>query len=331
MKLPLFLLILLPAIYSNGQPLTRIAFGSCSRQDSAQIWADVVKQKPQLWIWLGDNIYGDTHDMKAMRRMYDQQKSNPQYQQLLRTCAVTGTWDDHDYGENDGGKYFSKKKESKIELLRFLNVPDSDPVFKHAGVYNSHTYGSGKQRVKVILLDTRTFRDTVIASKTPERRYDPNPDGDVLGEEQWSWLEKELSDSDAAVHLLGSSIQLLSNEHGYEKWGNFPKARKRMLNLLARLNVRNLLVISGDRHSAEISKMDVPGMTHPVYDFTSSGLTHTIPAREVVEPNPYRVGKMVAQKNFGMILIDWSGDSPVITLEIRGKNGVTWDQPLQIR
>lgn len=331
MKIPLFLLILLPAIYSNGQPLTRIAFGSCSRQDSAQIWADVVKQKPQLWIWLGDNIYGDTHDMKAMRRMYDQQKSNPQYQQLLRTCAVTGTWDDHDYGENDGGKYFSKKKESKIELLRFLNVPGSDPVFKHAGVYNSHTYGSGKQRVKVILLDTRTFRDTVIASKTPERRYDPNPDGDVLGEEQWSWLEKELSDSDAAVHLLGSSIQLLSNEHGYEKWGNFPKARKRMLNLLARLNVRNLLVISGDRHSAEISKMDVPGMTHPVYDFTSSGLTHTIPAREVVEPNPYRVGKLVAQKNFGMILIDWSGGSPVITLEIRGKNGVTWDQPLQIR
>lgn len=314
----------------DNRVLTRIAFGSCSNQDAVQIWQDVVNQNPQLWIWLGDNIYGDSHDMKVMRELYDQQKSHPGYQQLLKTCPVIGTWDDHDYGQNDGGKFFSKKKESKEELLRFLDTPANDPVRSHDGVYNAHVYGTGAQKVKVILLDTRSFRDTLINSPTPDKRYDPNPEGDILGEPQWSWLEDELKNSVAAVHILGSSIQFISNEHGFEKWGNFPKARQRMMTLLAKYNVKNMLIISGDRHSAEVSKMNVPGMTDPLYDFTSSGLTHTIPARDYVEPNPYRVGNQVAQKNFGMILINWSGDKPVISFEIHGRDGVMWDTPVKI-
>lgn len=333
----LFLLIIL-ALVSPGlqaqknDPLARIALGSCSNEElTEQMWTEIVRQKPQLYIFLGDNIYGDTHDMTLMRAHYDKQKWNPGYEQLLITCPVIGTWDDHDYGQNDGGKFYSKKNESKEEMLRFLDVGADDPVRKHPGVYSSHTYGSGRQKTRVILLDTRSFRDTVIRSAIPGRRYDPNQDGDVLGEEQWAWFENEIKKSDAAIHLIGSSIQFIANDHGYEKWGNFPKARQRMLDLLVKYKIKLPLFLSGDRHIAEISKMEVAGLPYPLYDFTSSGLTHTWDNKLATEPNQYRISKLVIEKNFGMLMIDWTGKKPSITLEIRGKNDIPWDKPVVIR
>ena len=48
----------------NDQELTTIAFGSCSRQSLPQLmWPFVLDQSPDLWIWTGDNIYGDSEDM----------------------------------------------------------------------------------------------------------------------------------------------------------------------------------------------------------------------------------------------------------------------------
>ncbi len=315
----------------ENQPLTRIAFGSCSNQDSTvQMWKDVLLQKPQLWIWLGDMIYADTHDMPVMRAKYDKQKNYPDYQQLIHSCSLLGTWDDHDYGENDGGKNYSKKNESKEEMLRFLDIPAGDPIRMHDGVYSAHTYGTVNQKVKVILLDTRAFRDTTLASSTLGRRYDPNPEGDLLGEQQWAWFEKQVKNSDASIHIIGSSIQFIANDHGYEKWGNFPKSRERMLNLLVKYKIKQPLILSGDRHMAEISRMEVPGLPYPLYDFTSSGLTHTWTFKNVEEKNQYRVGQMVAEKNFGMLIIDWSGKLPKITLEIRGKSSAPLDKPLVI-
>ncbi len=331
MKYRLAISLSLISVAVSAQSITRIAFGSCSIQDStSQMWTEIVQQKPQIWIWLGDMIYGDTHDMAVMRAKYDKQKNHPGYQQLIHSCKVIGTWDDHDYGQNDGGKYYSKKKESKEEMMRFLDVPADDPVRKHSGVYSAYTYGNGRQKVKVILLDTRAFRDTTMTGTVKGMKYDPNPNGDLLGEEQWTWFEQQIKNSDAAIHIIGSSIQFISNDHGYEKWGNFPKSRQRMLDLLVKYNINHPLIISGDRHIAEISRMKVPGLPNALYDFTSSGLTHTWSFKDAVEKNQYRIGKMVVQKNFGMILIDWSGQTPKITFEIRGKSPEPWDKPFVV-
>lgn len=333
------LIIHLLALTLNGfaQPLTRIAFGSCSNEELPnEMWSHMAQQKPQLCILLGDNIYGDTHDMVSMRAQYDMQKKKPSYQALLKQCPVIGTWDDHDYGQNDGGKNYSKKHESKIEFMRFMDIPENDPMRTHEGVYGAHTYGTAGKKVKVILLDVRSFRDTTIRSTVKGRRYEPNPEGDMLGEAQWVWFENEIMNSDADVHIIGSGIQLISNDHAWEKWGNFPKSRQRMLDLLARHKPKNPLVLSGDRHIAEISRMEVEGLPKPLYDFTSSGLTHTWNLSTwkdmpVNESNPNRVGKLVIEKNFGMILIDWSGPSPVIRLEVRGEDNALWDEPLIIK
>jgi len=294
-----------------------IAFGSCNKLDKPQnIWEAVSANHPQLWIWLGDIIYGDTTDMRALAKMYKTQKNNPGYKSLRQTAQVIGIYDDHDYGANDAGATYPFKKQSKKILMDFLDVPLRAPVRRREGAYTSYTFGTAPQSIKVIVLDTRYFRDSLQADPTKQRRYLPNLEGDILGEEQWKWLEEELQNSTANLNILCSSIQILPDEHAYEKWSNFPASRKRLLSLIYQIQPKNLLLLSGDRHMAEISRMDIQGLPYPLYDFTSSGLTHIRSTKD--EPNRYRVGEMQVKRNFGILKIQWNNDRPVVTMQIRG-------------
>ena len=83
------------------------------------------------------------------------------------------------------------------------------------------------------------------------------------------------------------------------------------------------MILSGDRHLAEISRADDSGLPYPLYEITSSGLTHHVDfiyhARNFfsTEPNRYRVGELFYEKNFGLVDIDCSPGSPVLSLQIR--------------
>ena len=331
MRLLVLLLVTVPAFAQKSKPVEVIAFGSCTRQNAEdQLWDEILKQKPQVWIWGGDNIYGDSHDLTVLKKKYDQQKSRPGYQALRSACAITGTWDDHDYGVNDGGKFFSRKKESQVLAADFLDLPRNHPVRQREGLYHAQTFGPKDRQVKVINLDTRYFRDTLYrehyfdsVTKNRTYRYLPNASGDVLGEAQWQWLAEELADEQPRLVILNSSIQVISEEHRFEKWGNFPRARQRLLDLLSRAKAKRLLIISGDRHIAEFSELNVPGISYPLVDFTSSGLTHTW-STPWEEPNRFRSGPLVIEKNFGLIRMNWQGAQPAVTLEIRGHDGAVY-------
>ncbi|UFH54586.1 alkaline phosphatase D family protein [Spirosoma sp. KNUC1025] len=302
------------------KPVTTIAFGSCSRQSLPQpLWDDIAAQKPDVWIWLGDNIYGDSENMDTLRAKYALQKSNPVYQQLRQSASVIGVWDDHDYGVNDGGKEYPKRKESQQVLLDFLDVPASSSLRTQEGAYSTHVYGPKGRRVKVILLDARYFRDPL---KKENKINVPDPSGDILGETQWKWLEQQLTNSDADVHIIGSGIQVLPEEHVYEKWANFPTARQRLLGLIGKTKPKGAFLISGDRHMAEVSKVSVPGLGYDLYDITSSGLTHVSAPHE--EANRYRVGPIVSKLNYGLITINWQAKPLTATVNINGDNQATY-------
>lgn len=311
--------------FDKEKIISSIAFGSCNKHNSSQeMWQYIIQNDPDLWIWLGDIIYGDTEDMNLLTEKYNIQKSYPEYQVLLKKCPVIGIWDDHDFGVNDGGKEYPMKKESKKILLDFLDVPgDAEVRKREEGAYQSYLIGPPDKQVKVILLDARYFRDELIKDHATDRRYTTNPTGDILGEAQWSWLEKELLESTAKVHIIGSGIQIIPEEHGWEKWANFPIARKRFFDLLEKTKPQNPLLISGDRHIAELSKYQPEGLDYPIYEMTASGLTHTWAiARN--EPNQYRVGEMIYKKNFSVLNIDWEKENPVLTVEIKGLNNESY-------
>ncbi|MBB6609899.1 alkaline phosphatase family protein [Pontibacter sp. Tf4] len=305
-----------PALQPVPDPVQTIAFGSCNRQDLPQvIWPAINQHNPDVWVWLGDNIYGDSEDMAVLKQKYDMVLNEPGYQQLKAKASIIGTWDDHDYGLNDGGKEFKMREQSQQLFWDFIGEPAESPRRKQQGVYSAHTYGPAGKQVKVILLDSRYHRDEL---KRINRVYQVNPTGDVLGEAQWQWLENELRNSKAQVHVIGNGIQVLPEEHAFEKWANFPAARQRLLDLIVKTNAPGVILISGDRHIAEISKAIVPGLPYPVYEVTSSGMTHVYSGNNV-EPNKYRVGELVNKLNFGMLRFNW-GDKVNVEMQVLGKN-----------
>ncbi|CAK9178261.1 unnamed protein product [Ilex paraguariensis] len=200
--------------------VSRIAFGSCSNQSAPQpIWDAIIDYNPQVFIWLGDNIYGDVrrpfklfgkqrtigpwknvprfvpspeHEMLSR---YHMAKTNPAYSLLRHNTKIIGTWDDHDYGLNDAGKEFNGKIINQRLLLDFLDEPQDSPRRSQAGVYTSYTFGPVGRQIKVLLLDTRYHRDPL------------SSDGSILGSSQWIWLQKELNGPASAITIIGSSIQ----------------------------------------------------------------------------------------------------------------------------
>jgi len=309
----------------RAQPLTRIAFGSCAGQDSPQpIWKHIVKHKPELFLFIGDNIYADTEDMNLMRAKYAKLAAIAGYRKLLETCPVLATWDDHDYGANDAGAEYSKRAESQQIFLDFFGEPKGSARRKREGVYDAKVFGPPGKQLQVILLDTRYFRSSLRPRKPDEPGTGPytvNTDRSttILGEAQWKWLEEQMRVS-AQVRVIVSSIQVIAADHGYEKWMNFPHEQERLFKLIRDNRAGGVIFISGDRHLAELSMMD-GGVGYPLYDLTSSALNRSSKKWRAYELNRHRVGTMNWGDNFGLIKIDWNHVDPRISLQIRDDEG----------
>ena len=332
----LFALLLLGVSLQAEEPLSRIAFGSCANEQRPQpVWKAINETKPQLFIFMGDNVYVDSADPAKLKESYDLLAAIPEFSELRENTPILATWDDHDYGKNDVGAEWEGKEASKEAFMEFFETPADSPLRKRGGVYDAKIFGPEGKRVQVILLDTRWFRGPLRKmtkdevkeerAKTKKKvgRYlpDENSDSSMLGEEQWEWLAAELK-KPAELRLLVSSIQVIPNEHGWEKWGNLPRERKKLLDVI-RDNATNVIILSGDRHLSEISLLPPEtdgGPFYPLYEVTSSGLNQTgLPE----EDNRFRVEdtEIFNQPNFGLIEVDWEQEDPSITLEIRDDKG----------
>ncbi|NVO84716.1 alkaline phosphatase D family protein [Hymenobacter terrestris] len=308
----------------------RIAFGSCSRQNLPQpLWADIARDQPDVWMWLGDNIYGDSDDPAVLRAKYATQFNNPGYRQLREQgTRIIGTWDDHDYGRNDGDKNYPFKAQNQQLALDFLEEPADSPRRRQEGIYAAYEYRVAGKKVKVLLLDDRYFQDPLY--RDAQKVYQPNPTGDVLGEAQWAWLRAQLAGSDADAHIIGSGIQFLPTQHPYEKWSNFPAARQRLLNLFSETQPKGLLLVSGDRHIGEVSELAVPGLARPVLEVTSSGLTHPA-TQNTGEPNALRVGPLVNQKHYALFRFRAPEGRLLLDMSLRGEaDRVFYEQAIRL-
>ena len=319
--------------------LTTIAFGSCAREREPQpVWQDIIAQQPQLLLLLGDNHYADfwkqngrmvmkpVPNAERIREAYEMLASKPGFAELKKNCQLMATWDDHDYGANDKGNDFELRKASQNEFVRFFDFKPEHPIHRREGVYHSALFGPPGKRVQVIMLDTRYHRDPLVRAEDRVRGkgpYRPTTDTKttVLGEAQWQWLDAQLRQP-ADLRIIGSSIQVVADEHRWETWGNFPHERSRLYRLIAETQANGVVFISGDRHLMEISCDDSRGVSYPMWDFTSSGLTQK--KQKISEANAFRVGPVKREQNFGVLRIEWKSlpASPRVHLEGYGENGV---------
>lgn len=316
-----------------------IAFGSCANQGHPlPILDEVVKHQPDLFLFLGDNIYGDTTDMDVLRNKYRQLGSKPSYQNLKRHTDILATWDDHDYGQNDAGKHYPHKEASKKIFLEFFEEPIDSERYQHEGIYHSVYRSAGERTIQIILLDGRTFRDDLVRRTDQTNRpkrffyhldYAPhtNQTATLLGEEQWAWLEDELC-KPADCRILASGTQFGIDYNGYEAWANFPHEQERLIQLIKKTQANHLVVLSGDVHYAEISKFEHDDC-YPLYDITSSGLSQTW---KFATPNRNRIEGPIMDNHFGLLTISFSHPSPNMTAEIwdiRGNQRVEYEIPFQ--
>lgn len=317
-------------------PVSRIAFGSCFKDSRAghDIWSAIAASGPGLFIFAGDTLYprDETEDpaLPALRAAYDELAANSSFTALREQVPVLPVWDDHDYGMNDGGADFSARKESQALFVDRWALPKKDPRRVRDGVYHSVTVGAPGRQVQVILLDTRFFRSplmpTDMRGALGRERYipDSDPGKTVLGDIQWRWLQEQLREP-ADLRLLVSSIQVLADGHGWEGWRTLPLEQARLFDLLAQHSDVPTLLLSGDRHVAGVYRRAVAADVNLV-EFTSSALNNTIPppyrTNTLAEAGPYRVGGLYGEANFGLLDIDWAGQSVLLSLRDAGGDSV---------
>ena len=336
--LSVFLSVFTAKLTSESNSKFKIAFGSCGKQTHPlPIFYEVVKQNPDVFIFLGDNIYGDTHDMDVLKKKYQELGAKESYQHLIKHTEVLATWDDHDYGQNDAGKHYPYKVESKEIFLEFFKEPKNSERYKHKGIYHSVYKEAGNKIIQIILLDNRTFRDDLVrfpkGQKIPGRffyrpDYLPHTDDSeaFLGEEQWSWLEGELRKK-ADFRIIASGSQFSHEYNEYESWTNFPHEQERLIQLINKTKANHLLFVSGDVHYAEVSKFKHPDC-YPIYDVTSSGLSSTW---RFATPNKNRLEGPIMENHFGLLSVNFEHDDPFVLTEvwdIRGNQRVEFSIPL---
>eukprot|EP00658_Telonema_sp_P-2_P076991 TRINITY_DN6860_c0_g1_i4.p1 TRINITY_DN6860_c0_g1~~TRINITY_DN6860_c0_g1_i4.p1 ORF type:complete len:415 (+),score=75.44 TRINITY_DN6860_c0_g1_i4:126-1370(+) len=233
----------------------------------------------------------------------------------LANATVLGTWDDHDYGTNDGDQWYENKKESQRAFLDMMRVPAGSPRRMREGVYHQETLYSERDQksVSVILLDGRYHKS----------------DTDFLGEQQWQWLHGALEQSSTAdLTLIVSGIQVLSSSRlKHEKWHDFPASRRRLLEMILSSNATAPVILSGDVHFGELNQVNCissGGVMVQLPEVTSSGLTHAV-AGEVgaypwfmswpvrvylwMMPRVHDVSGQFLGANVGELEMDWEKQS----------------------
>ena len=290
--LSFFLLLISSSNFIYAESI-KIGLGSCLDQDYPQpIWQSIKKEDLNYFIFLGDNVYGDTRygSLRKMKSAYDKQKKV--LPDFLNDISIFSIWDDHDFGINDGGADYRFKRQAQELYLDFWDITKDDDRSNREGIYFSKNEIFFNKKFKFIFLDTRFFRSKLKGKKS---NYIENiePDATILGNAQWTWLENELK-SDFDFLFIFSSIQIIAKDHRFEKWSNFPIERAKLFELLEKFNDKTIL-FSGDRHRAGIYRKN------GIIEVTSSSMNK--PGSSFNETDSYLIGKTYPQENYGVVEI----------------------------
>lgn len=295
--------------------LTRIGIGSCfNQQNDGKLLATAIRTRPDLFLMMGDNVYGDTEspDVDELKAAYAGALARPDYRAFRAAMPFAAVWDDHDYGDNDAGGDYPYKAATTPLFFDFWGVPADSPRRRTGGIYDAFVTGPKGARVQIVLLDTRSFRDrfkpTDAHGAVGKERYveDRDPAKTVLGAAQWAWLEEQLSQP-ADLRIVVTSYQIVADGHGWEKWGLFPAERQRFYDLVAKTRANGVVLVSGDRHRAGIYR-ETKGTPYPIHELTSSAInmSWTKDKEPGEEPGPNRIGPSFQQNNVGLVTLDWA-------------------------
>lgn len=284
--------------------------------DGYGIFNSIADQKPDIMLWLGDNIYlrePDWATWSGFMHRYTHMRSLPEMQRLLQSTQHYAIWDDHDFGPNDAdGSFVGADMALKAFDLFWPNPTGQAPGV--GGITTSFSYAD----VDFFLMDDRTFRvppEVVTDSAT------------MLGDAQIDWLIRALKYSDASFKVIAIGGQFLNSAAVFETYSMYPRERQRILDRLNAEGIKGVVFLTGDRHHSVLCKLDLPN-GQPVYDLTVSPFTSGV--HEPKETNSYALeGTVVNQRNFAILRFSGPKKQRLMTITIRDEHGrPVWERSI---
>ncbi len=247
----------------------RVAVASCAddkfESEQKKIWAELGTQRPDALLIIGDNVYADrgflpsSLDGEKMRRRYTETRGRLGLFFLNPLIPTLATWDDHDFGMNDGDRTFALKEEAKRIFMQFYAQENPAGNFERGPGVASWWSAFG---VHFALLDNRFYR-------SPNRVA--GADQTHFGVDQENWLQNKLSMAKSPVFMI-SGDQFFGGYHKFESYqGSHPLSFQAQVKQWRKAKAP-LIFVSGDRHLSEILKVPSEVFGYPTFELTSSGI-----------------------------------------------------------
>ena len=318
--------------WEHDPGILRIAFGSCMHQNKPQaFWKKIAALQPHRFVMLGDGVYplreSPRHIIEDLQQAYAVAARSRELSAFRAQVPISAIWDDNDFGGSDSGKSFAHKLASRKMFLDFWVGSDAERRIRErpSGIYALWEWGSAQRRTQLIVPDLRYSRSEWVAQSIGKKLarlasgFGPyglqGEDTTMLGEQQWLWLEECLR-RPARLRILASSLPFAASARGWESWANMPHERQRLLALVKQTGAGGIIVVSGDTHYGELSRLDEG--PYPLWDLTASGLTEFWPKPGL---NQHRVGPAFGRTNFGLLQVNWREPDPEVLLELRTTGG----------
>lgn len=271
--------------------------------ENERVWQTIEKQRPDLLLLLGDNVYIDAPENRSMQRYcYYRRQSRPEWRALTAHVPTYAIWDDHDFGTNDcwGGPRLDQPA-WKPEVWEVFRQNWANPAYgggERPGCYFTFRRGD----VQFFLLDGRYYR-------TNPRVDAPS----MLGPEQLAWLKRELAASEATFKILCSPVPWTFEAKGSSRdtWNGFQAERESLFGYLAEREIAGVLLLSADRHRSDAWKIERES-AYDLLEFNSSRLTnqhvHGVMQRAIFSYN--------AKQSFGLVDLDTTATPPTATYRV---------------
>jgi alkaline phosphatase D len=198
----------------------------------------------------------ETTTLADYRRRYAHYRRDPDLQDAHRQHPFVAVWDDHEFADNAhpagagnhqpvDGDWQARKRAAMQAYAEWMPIREQ----MDGKIYRRLRFGS---LADLIMLDTRIEgRDPQVPGpSSPDRT---NAMRQLLGAQQELWLRMQLMDAGARWKLLGQQVMLaavLDQFPNVDQWDGYPAARRRVFDMLAESNARDVVVLTGDVHSS---------------------------------------------------------------------------------
>lgn len=268
-----------------GRQEARVVTASCAwdrfLSESRVMWKAVLLSKPDLAVFLGDNVYADIESEPQVGpykgpvngaflwRRYIETLSELDYYRAINLVPTVATWDDHDYGANDGGAANPYREEATAVFRAFFpqrsraDVPEYKQGPGVASMLNAFGY-------RFLLLDNRSFRSVNRLPKPEDQTH--------FGREQETWILQTLRDpkNRSRPAFLFSGDQWFGGYHRFESYeGSHPANFKDFLGRVKKTGA-TVLFVSGDRHLTELMRIEKDILGYETFEMTSSSIHSTV-------------------------------------------------------